>query len=47
MRDEKNLFKNILVALDGSEYANHALTVAMDLAEKYSATLVLCEFTYN
>lgn len=35
------MFKTILVALDGSDHANHALTVAMDLAEKYSANLVL------
>jgi nucleotide-binding universal stress UspA family protein len=35
------MFKKILVALDGSEYANQALTYAIDLAEKYSADMVL------
>jgi nucleotide-binding universal stress UspA family protein len=35
------MFNTILVPLDGSNHANHALTVAMDLAEKYSAELVL------
>ena len=35
------MFTTILVALDGSDHANHALTVAMDLAEKYSANLLL------
>jgi nucleotide-binding universal stress UspA family protein len=35
------MFKNILVALDGSEHANHALDHALDLAKKYSADMVL------
>lgn len=35
------MLKKILVALDGSEHANHALTYALDLAEKYSADMVL------
>ena len=35
------MIKKVLVALDGSEHANHALNYALDLAEKYSATIVL------
>ena len=35
------MIKKILVALDGSEHANHALNFALDLAEKYSAKIVL------
>ena len=35
------MLKKILVALDGSEHANHALTYALDLAEKYSADMIL------
>lgn len=35
------MLKKILVALDGSEHANHALIYAIDLAEKYSADMVL------
>ena len=35
------MFKNILVAFDGSEYSNKALTYAKDLCEKYNATLWL------
>ena len=35
------MFKNILVAFDGSEYSHKALTYAKDLCEKYSATLWL------
>jgi nucleotide-binding universal stress UspA family protein len=35
------LFNKILVPLDGSEHANHALNMALDLAEKYSAMLLL------
>ncbi|MCP8311094.1 MAG: universal stress protein, partial [Candidatus Methylarchaceae archaeon HK01M] len=37
----KEMIKKILVALDGSEHANHALDFALDLSEKYSATIVL------
>lgn len=40
-RGKKDLIKKILVALDGSEHANHALDFALDLAEKYSASIVL------
>ncbi len=35
------MIKKILVALDGSEHADHALHFALDLAEKYSADMVL------
>ena len=35
------MWKKILVALDGSEHADQALNYALDLAEKYSADLVL------
>jgi nucleotide-binding universal stress UspA family protein len=35
------MFKNILVAFDGSEYSNKAITYAKDLREKYNATLWL------
>jgi nucleotide-binding universal stress UspA family protein len=35
------MFKNILIAVDGSEYSNKALTYARNIAETYSATLWL------
>jgi len=35
------MYKTILVALDGSEAADNALHSAVDLAEKYSANLLL------
>ena len=35
------MIENILVALDGSKAANKALEFALDLAEKYSAQVVL------
>jgi nucleotide-binding universal stress UspA family protein len=35
------MFKNILCPLDGSEHANKALTLAVDLAKKYDARLHL------
>jgi len=38
---EPNLIKRILVPLDGSEPADIALHFALDLAEKYSAEIVL------
>jgi len=38
---EPNFFKKILVPLDGSEHADKALGFALDLAEKYSASIVL------
>ncbi len=33
------MLKNILVPVDGSEYSGKALTLAVDIAEKYDATL--------
>jgi len=36
-----NLITKILVAIDGSEHADKALGFALDLAEKYSATITL------
>ena len=35
------MFKTILLAVDGSEYSNKALTYAADMAETYRATLWL------
>jgi len=35
------VFKNILCAIDGSDHANKALTLAVDLAKKYDARLHL------
>ena len=35
------MFKKILVALDGSEHADKALDVALDLAKKYTSEIVL------
>jgi len=35
------MFKNILVPVDGSDHALHALNVACDLAQKYGAALRL------
>ncbi len=35
------LIKRILVAIDGSEHADKALDFALDLAEKYSATVTI------
>ena len=35
------MIKNILVAVDGSEYSNRALDFALDLAEKYRAPVTL------
>ena len=35
------MIKKILVALDGSDHATHALNFALDLAEKYSAEIQL------
>jgi len=36
-----DLFNKVLVPLDGSEYANKALDTAIELATKYSASMVL------
>ena len=35
------MFKNILIAIDGSEYSNKALAYAANMAETYRATLWL------
>jgi nucleotide-binding universal stress UspA family protein len=35
------MFKNILVAIDGSDHARKALDIAADLAEKYDAQIIL------
>ncbi|UCH37624.1 MAG: universal stress protein [Candidatus Bathyarchaeota archaeon] len=35
------MFQSILVALDGSDQANHSLSMAIDLADRYSAALTL------
>ena len=35
------MFKNILIAIDGSEYSNNALAYAANMAETYRATLWL------
>jgi nucleotide-binding universal stress UspA family protein len=35
------MFKNILLAVDGSDYSNKALAYARDMAEQYRATLWL------
>lgn len=40
------MFKTILVPLDGSEFAEHALTYAEDLARKYGAELLLVRVCY-
>jgi nucleotide-binding universal stress UspA family protein len=39
--EKQNLIKKILVALDGSQPANRAFDFALDLAEKYSAKILL------
>ena len=41
------MFKNILVAIDGSSHARHATEVAGDIAGKYGATLVLLHVVGN
>ena len=35
------MIKKILVAIDGSDHADHALDFALDLAKKYSAKMLL------
>ena len=35
------MFNKIVVPLDGSEYADRALEIAIDLAQKYSGSLIL------
>jgi nucleotide-binding universal stress UspA family protein len=41
LTDKSKLIKKILVALDGSEPAQKALNFALDLADEYSAEIVL------
>ena len=41
------MFKKILVALDGSEHATRALSYAIDLAEKYSASIILLSVAHH
>jgi nucleotide-binding universal stress UspA family protein len=41
------LLKKILVALDGSLHAKNALTFALDLAEKYTATVEVLTVFHN
>ena len=36
------MFRNILVAVDGSKHADKALGIACDLANKYKSGLVIC-----
>jgi len=36
---KKAVIKNILVPVDGSEHSGKALTLAVDIAEKYDANL--------
>ena len=40
-RGERILIKKVIVALDGSDSANQALDLALDVAEKYSADILL------
>lgn len=40
-KQKENLIKKILVALDGSKPSDNALDLALDLAEKYSADVLL------
>ncbi len=39
--NEKKMIKKILVPVDGSEHANRALDFALDLAQKYSAEILV------
>jgi nucleotide-binding universal stress UspA family protein len=41
------MFKNILVAIDGSEPSKKALEFACDLANKYEACLTILHVAYN
>lgn len=40
-KEKQAMFKNIVCPLDGSDHANKALTLAIDLAKKYDARLLL------
>ena len=41
------MFKNILVAIDGSGHSKKALEFACDLANKYAACLTVLHVAYN
>lgn len=41
MQNKKSLITKILVPIDGSEHSNKVLNYALDLAEKYSAEIML------
>ena len=41
MKEKNNLISKILVPIDGSEHSDRAVNYALDLAEKYSAEIVL------
>ena len=46
-RGERILIKKVIVALDGSESANQALDLALDVAEKYTADILLLSIFHS